>query len=120
MLIGAKLTENDFQSARKDVLLTYRYFLEVFDWQQWPQSATCYLCYQLLRNVLAACALACSFGVLIDARRPDLRDAWYAVMRCVKPVELRTKLRIATGQEVSQAVPPKVQAFLEAKYGIGT
>ena len=120
VLIEAKLTETDFQSARKEVLLTYRDFPEVFDWQQLPQSATCYLCYQLLRNVLAACALACSFCLLIDARRPDLRDAWYAVMRCVKPVELRTKLRIATWQEVSQAVPPKVQAFLEAKYGIGT
>jgi hypothetical protein len=30
----------------------------VFDSQQLPQSATYYFCYQLLRNVLAAYALA--------------------------------------------------------------
>src|ERR1700680_965533 len=119
LLLEAKLTENDFQTAEKNVLFAYRDFLEVFDCRQLPQTERRYLSYQLLRNVLAAYALQCSFCVLIDARRPDLRDAWYAVMRCVKPVELRTRLRIATWQEVSQAVSPKVQACLEAKYGIG-
>jgi hypothetical protein len=118
-LIEAKLTENDFQSARKDVLYAYRDFSEVFDSSQLPQSDTHYFSYQLLRNVLAAQASACSFCVLIDARRPDLRDAWYAVMKCVLPVELRTRLRIATWQEVAQATSPKLQKFLAAKYGIG-
>jgi hypothetical protein len=120
LLIEAKLTENDFQSARKDALLTYRDFRDVFDFRQLPQSPTHYLSYQLLRNVLAAHALQCSFCVLLDARRPDLKEAWYAVMMCVKPVELRTRLRIATWQEVAQAAPSKLQKFLAAKYGIGT
>jgi hypothetical protein len=120
LLIEAKLTENDFQRARKEVLLAYRDFRDVFDLQQLPQSPTHYLSYQLLRNVLAAYALQCSFCVLIDARRPDLKEAWYAVMMCVKPVELRTRLRIATWQEAAQAAPPKLQTFLAAKYGIGT
>lgn len=118
--IEAKLTENDFQSARKEVLVAYRDFCDVFRLRELPQSPTHYLSYQLLRNVLAAYALQCSFCVLIDARRPDLKDAWYAVMKCVKPVELRTRLRIATWQEVAQAAEPKLQAFLLAKYGIGT
>jgi len=118
LLVEAKLTENDFQSARKEVLLGYRDFSEVFDPQQLPQTETHYLSYQLLRNVLAAYALQCSFSVLVDARRPDLIDAWYAIMKCVKPVELRTKLRISTWQEVAEAAPPKVQAFLAKKYGI--
>jgi hypothetical protein len=118
VLIEAKLTENDFQSARKDVLLAYRDFRDVFDLRPLPQSPTHYLSYQLLRNVLAAYALQCSFCVLIDARRPDLKDAWYSVMMCVKPVELRTRLRIATWQEVAQAASPKLQTFLAAKYGI--
>jgi hypothetical protein len=77
-----------------------------------------YLSYQLLRNVLAAYALGCSFCVLVDRRRPDLIDAWYAVMKCVKPIELRTELRISTWQEVARAAPAKLRAFLAAKYGM--
>jgi hypothetical protein len=118
LLVEAKLTESDFQKATKDVLLRYRDFLDVFDAEQLPETGKHYLSYQLLRNVLAAYALQCSFCVLIDARRPDLADAWYAVMKCVKPVELRTKLRISTWQEVAQSAPVKLRAFLAAKYGI--
>ncbi|MGB7601713.1 MAG: hypothetical protein WBM24_15500 [Candidatus Sulfotelmatobacter sp.] len=120
LLIEAKLTESDFQTARKEILLGYRDFRDLFDLQQLPQSLTHYRSYQLLRNVLAAYTLQCSFCVLIDARRPDLKEAWYAVMMCVKPIELRTRLRIATWQEVADAAPPKLQTFLAAKYGIGT
>jgi hypothetical protein len=36
----------------------------------------------------------------------------------VKPVELRTELRISTWQEVARAAPPKLRAFLSAKYGV--
>jgi hypothetical protein len=118
LLIEAKLTESDFQSATKVVLSAYRDFSDVFDHQQLPQTGERYLSYQLLRNVLAAYALQCSFCVLIDARRPDLADAWYAVMKCVKPVALRTELRMSTWQEVAQAAPPKLRVFLSAKYGI--
>jgi hypothetical protein len=119
LLIEAKLTESGFQSAAKSVLFTYRDFEEVFEHQQLPQTEYCFLSYQLVRNVLAAHTLQCSFSVLLDARRPDLVDAWYAVMRCVKPVELRTKLRMSTWQELSAAAPAKLQKFLAEKYGIG-
>ena len=118
LLIEAKLTESDFQSAMKGVLSAYRDFSDVFEHPQLPQTGERYLSYQLIRNVLAAYALQCSFCVLIDARRPDLADAWYAVIKCVKPVELRTELRISTWQEVAQAAPPKLRAFLSAKYGV--
>ena len=94
LLVEAKLTEGNFQSARKNVLATYRDFSAVFDRRHLPQTGEHYLSYQLLRNVLAAYALQCSFCVVVDARRPDLTAAWYAVMKCVKPIELRTKLRI--------------------------
>ena len=119
LLVEAKLTESDFQSAEKGVLWAYRDFSDVFDWEQLPQTDDRYRSYQLVRNVLAACALQCSFCVLVDARRPDLADAWYAVMKCVKPVGLRTKLKISTWQEVAQDAPPTLRAFLAAKYGIG-
>jgi hypothetical protein len=118
LLVEAKLTESDFQSAEKKTLLAYRDFSEVFDWQELPQTDDLYVSYQLLRNVLAAYALQCSFCVLVDARRPDLARAWYAVMKCVKPIGLRTKLKISTWQEIAQAAPPRLRAFLTAKYGI--
>ena len=118
LLVEAKLTESDFQNARKEVLRAYRDFADVFDRWRLPQTGDHYLSYQLLRNVLAAYALQCSFCVLVDARRPDLTDAWYAIAKCVKPIELRTQLRISTWQEVAQAAPPKLRDFLAAKYGI--
>lgn len=118
LLVEAKLTETDFQSARKAGLLAYRDFDDVFEHRQLPQTGDRFLSYQLLRNVLAAYALQYSFCVLIDARRPDLLDAWYQVMKCVKPAELRTKLRISTWQEVAAVAPTSVQVYLGAKYGI--
>jgi hypothetical protein len=120
LLVEAKLTESDFQRADKAVFIAYRDFLDVFDHEQLLQTGSDYLCYQLLRNVLAAHALRCSFCVLLDARRPDLIDAWYAVMKCVKLVELRTALRVLTWQELARVLPLKLGAFLDSKYGIGT
>lgn len=118
VLIEAKLTESGFQNAPRTVLDAYRDFSDVFDRRQLPQARDRYASYQLLRNVLAAYALQCSFCVLIDARRTDLADAWYAVMKCVRPVELRTKLRICTWQEVAEVAPATLRRFLAAKYGI--
>jgi len=118
-LIEAKLTESDFQIAEKRTMTAYRDFTEIFDSERLPQTRDHYISYQLLRNVLAAHSLGCSFRVLVDARRPDLIDAWYHVMSCVKRVQLRTELRISTWQEVAKVVPPKLQTFLSAKYGMG-
>ena len=117
-MFEAKLTESDFQNARKEVLQAYRDFADVFDSRRLPQTGDHYLSYQLLRNVFAAYALQCSFCALVDARRPDLADAWYAVMRCVKPIKLRTELKISTWQEVAQVSPVKLRTFLAVKYGI--
>ncbi len=118
LLIEAKLTESDFQSAEKETLLDYRDFVEVFDRQKLPQTSKRYESYQLIRNVLAAYALDCSFCVLVDARRVDLSEHWYAVMKCVKPIDLRTRLKICTWQELARLAPPKLREFLRAKYGI--
>jgi hypothetical protein len=120
LLIEAKLTEGDFQNANKSALHAYRDFEIVFDPEQLPQTKDRYLSYQLLRNVLAAFDLQCTFCVLTDARRPDLIESWYAVMKCVRQADLRTKLRIATWQELSQNTPATVRGFLAAKYGINS
>jgi hypothetical protein len=119
LLVEAKLTEADFQSREKKFVDAYRDFDEVFVRRELPQTKEKYLSYQLIRNVLAAHALASSFCVLHDERRPDLREAWYDVMRCVQSHELRTRCKVLTWQELAASLPPELQSFLEEKYGIG-
>jgi len=77
-----------------------------------------YAGYQLIRNVLAAYAEDCSFCVLHDARRPDLREAWFAVMAAVKSAEMRVRLKVLTWQELAEVLPCELQEFLDLKYGI--
>jgi hypothetical protein len=77
-----------------------------------------YASYQLIRNVLAAYAAGCSFCVVHDERRPDLREAWYAVMAAVKTAEMRVRCKVLTWQELAGMVPDDLQEFLDAKYGI--
>lgn len=118
LLVESKLTEADFQSREREFVNAYRDFAEVFHRRDLPQTRECYLGYQLIRNVLAAHALDCSFCVLHDARRSDLREQWYAVMKCVKTHDLRTRCKVLTWQELSAALPEPLPAFLEEKYGI--
>jgi len=54
--------------------------------------------------------------VLLDARRPDLREQWYAVMKCVRSMDLRTRCKSLTWQELSAALT--LQQFLDLKCGI--
>ena len=77
-----------------------------------------YAGYQLIRNVLAAYAEGCSFCVLHDERRPDLREAWFEVMAAVKSAEMRVRLKVLTWQELARALPDELQEFLDLKYGI--
>jgi hypothetical protein len=39
-------------------------------------------------------------------------------MRCVRPYDLRCRLKLLTWQELAKAVPCDLQDFLEVKYGI--
>jgi hypothetical protein len=77
-----------------------------------------YAGYQLIRNVLAAYASGMSFCVVHDERRPDLREAWFAVMAAVRSAEMRVRCKVMTWQELAALVPEELQAFLELKYGI--
>jgi hypothetical protein len=119
LLIEAKLTESDFQAKPVHVLDPYRDFVHVFHRHDLPRRENKYLGYQLIRNVLAAYAHQCSFCVMTDARRPDLIEAWYAVLSCVSSAELRVRCKIVTWQELAELLPSKLQAFLKEKYGIG-
>lgn len=71
--VEAKLTESDFQSAEADMVDRYRDFHEVFEPKTLPREGNRHKSYQLIRNVLAAHTNNCSFCVMADARRPDLR-----------------------------------------------
>jgi restriction endonuclease-like protein len=118
LLVEAKLTESDFQRSEKAKVLRYRDFLAVFDEDALPQSEHHYNSYQLIRNVLAAHDRQASFCVLLDARRVDLMERWYAVMRCVRAAELRTACKVLTWQELGRALPKSLRIFLTEKYGI--
>jgi hypothetical protein len=80
--------------------------------------APAYVSYQLIRNVLAAHAQDASFCVIHDARRPDLREAWFQVMAAVKSASLRVRCKVLTWQELVPLLPDGLQEFLELKYGI--
>jgi hypothetical protein len=167
LLVEAKLTENDFQTRKAEVVEAYRDFDEVFErerlprlllrkarrrtatefpeeftqeWEQGGEDAEAiaaahqakivaraerpehfegaYAHYQLIRNVLAAYAHGCRFCVIHDARRPDLREAWFEVMTAVKSAAMRTRCQVLTWQELAAVPPVRLQEFLEAKYGI--
>ena len=118
LLVESKLTENDFQSQDSALVERYRDLETVFNVRSLPRSGDLYLSYQLVRNVLAAHASDASFCVITDARRPDLIEAWHTIMRCVRDVELRTRCKVSTWQELSTVLPRKLQKFLEVKYGI--
>jgi hypothetical protein len=118
LLVEAKLTETDFQTASAVLIERYRDIDEVFDTQDLPRSAAVFTSYQLIRGVLAAHTTGGSFCVICDARRPDLIENWYSVMRAVKICELRCRLQLLTWQEVAATLEKSLQRFLVAKYGI--
>lgn len=118
LLVEAKLTEGDFQTREKSIVEGYRDFQKVFEVSQLPRRGELYISYQLIRNVLAAHASGISFCVMVDERRPDLIEAWHAIMRCVRHAELRTRCKVLTWQELSTVLPKRLQKFLDAKYGI--
>jgi hypothetical protein len=100
-------------------VLRYRDFQHVFDPRALAEQAGCYLHYQLIRGALAAFAEPdCRFCVVCDARRPDLAEAWFSVVRAVRGPDLRSRLQLVTWQELAGAMPPAMQRWLAAKYGI--
>jgi len=118
LLVESKLTESDFQVKALAVVESYRDLDEVFDREALPRVDGQYVSYQLIRNGLAAHALKFAFCVLLDDRRSDLIEALYAIMKCVRIPELRTRCKVLTWQELSEAVPRGLQQFLDLKYGI--
>ena len=118
LFVEAKLTEGDFQRAPAKLVHRYAQFEEVFDVNGLPTTHDQYQSYQLIRGILAAEHYRRSFVVLVDARRSDLIEAWFHVVRAVRSSELRTRMAVCTWQEVAACVPPRIQAYMARKFGI--
>ena len=118
VLFEAKLTEGNFQIQRAAIVEQYCDLKEIFEWRNLPRKDGDYISYQLLRNVLAAHALNHKFCLLLDARRPDLLEQWFEVVRCIRFSDLQTRCSVLTWQELAQVLPLKLRGFLELKYGI--
>jgi hypothetical protein len=118
LMVETKLTETDFQTAPVRMVERYRDLMDVFDSGVLMMSGDVVRGYQVIRGVLAAHATGGSFGILCDARRPDLIENWYAVMRAVRSCVLRCRLQLLTWQEPTAVLPRSLQRFLTAKYGI--
>jgi len=118
MLFEAKLTEADFKTQRAELVEGYRDFRDVFERRNLPKLGKKYVSYQLIRNVLAAHALNFDFCTLLDARRPDLLEDWYNIVRCIRSATLRARCKVLTWQELSLCLPHALQSFLEKKYGV--
>ena len=118
LLIEAKLTEADFQTSPVRLLDRYTGFREVFDLDLLPRVRGSIAGYQLVRGVLAAQHEGCRFGVMLDARRPDLLEIWGAVIGAVRSYELQARLRVWTWQEIARTLPAPLRDFLATKYGV--
>lgn len=118
LLVEAKLTETNFQTAPLRLLERYRDLDAVFDVRELPWKDGVVQGYQLIRGALAAFAEGASFCVLSDARRADLIETWYAVLQAVHQPGFRWRLKLLTWQELAGALPEKLQQFLAEKYGI--
>ena len=118
LLVEAKLTETDFQCAPIRLLERYLAFDEVFDRELLEVTARGVRSYQLVRGVLGAHAAEARFAVFCDARRSDLQEEWFSVMRAVRSCEMQARLRLVTWQEIARCVPKRLQVYLREKYGI--
>ena len=119
LLLESKLTEGDFQIQKPAIVEAYRDLEAVFACPQLPRTSRGeYISYQLIRNVLACYALQSSFCVLLDERRPDLKDAWYEFLQCIVDTDLKTRCKLLTWQELAAVLPSGLQGFLDLKYGI--
>jgi hypothetical protein len=120
----AKLTEKDFTTCSRADALRYANFDQTFDVDALPwledkvsRENDTLSGYQLVRNVLAAEQHGGTLTILIDQRRPDLLQAWWAVHAAIRCAGLRRRCGFRTWQEIAAASSPSVAGWLRRKYG---
>jgi hypothetical protein len=119
LMVEAKLTENDFQTARWELAGRYRDFEDVFNPQLLPRAGDKLRSYQLVRGILAAFAEeSCRYCLVCDERRTDLIELWSQVLFAIRLHRQRYRCTLVTWQELSTKVPNSLQCWLGQKYGI--
>jgi hypothetical protein len=118
VLAECKLTEPDFTAKARAVVERYAAFRETFDVARLPQRDGQFLHYQLIRNVLAARYHEASFSLICDQRRPDLQEAFAAVVNVIFDPKVRDRCSVITWQQIAATLPESLRTFLAAKYGI--
>lgn len=118
ILVEAKLTEPSFERCPLAQMKAYTDFETVFRRADLRRTRKQFHGYQLMRNVLAAHHHRAGFCLLTDARRKDLIDAWYEILRAIRPVDLRVRCKLLTWQELAEALPRSLRGFVALKYGI--
>jgi hypothetical protein len=116
--VEAKLTEGGFGRASRARLQRYLGVEELFDVEELPSGSAHLFGYQIVRGLLAARQHGRRYLVLMDARREDLHEICFRVLRAVRDAEARSRFRLVTWQELACALPRVQQTFLAEKYGI--
>lgn len=117
-LVEAKLTETTFTSRERAHVQRYTALEKVFSIDDLPSSDDHFRGYQLIRNVLAAEQYGLRLCVLIDWRRPDLLQEWWAVHAAINSVGLRRRCGVVYWQQIAERLPAHQAAFLEERYGL--
>ncbi len=118
LVVEAKLTEGGFGVATASRLQRYPGLDEIFALEELPQVNGRFAGYQLLRGMLAAVLGGGRYAVLLDARRADLVEICYSIMRSVRAADARSRFRLLTWQELGTTLPATPRRFLAEKYGI--
>jgi len=118
LFVEAKLTEGGFGRASEERVLRYTGVSDIFYFDELPRSAGGVTGYQILRGMLTALHADGRYLVLLDARRTDLVEICFRVLRAVRDAGTRSRFRLLSWQELAGALPVPVQEFLATKYGI--
>ncbi len=118
LLVEAKLTESGFETASLAQLLRYRDFDVLFHVNELPRRNGRIEGYQLVRGILAAVVHGGEFCLVCDDRRRDLIECAYGVISALRSADVRWRVRLATWQELSAALPLTMRRYLLSKYGL--
>jgi len=67
-----------------------------------------------LETSIPACVtvtLVDDFCTLLDARRPDLIEDWYSILRCIRSAALRARCKDLTWQELAPLLDQRLEEF---------
>lgn len=118
LIIEAALSETNFCERPKAYIESIEGFFDAFDDFALPQSKFSYMNSRLIQAILYARLKGMGFVLLLDARRPDLLDAFRKVQASIKDQDVKGRIHVFTWQSIVDTLPEDLSAFLMEKYGI--